>query len=173
MRSYVLPKWLGGKLFTFIPTGTIPNELNERSKIRRSPLHHRLWSILISQGAIFHCVYTLTCIAAVGLICSRAVTHYSKDSIDFQVYLLTHLGWLPLPWFFAAFACLTPLRYAIFPPDIPEREELLERDPHTGIAYPIKEARRVKWEFEWVGFQNLYIVAAVYCLGLLYATADW
>lgn len=95
--------------------------------------------------------------------------------MDMQVYILTHLGWLPLPWFFAAFACLTPLRYAIFPPDVPEREDLLERDPQTSVAYPVKEARKVRWEFEVIGFQNLYVVAAIYCLYLLYAAAgpDW
>lgn len=39
-------------------------------------------------------------------------------------------------WLLCITACCEPIRYAIWPPAMPDREELLERDAETGIARP-------------------------------------
>jgi hypothetical protein len=41
-------------------------------------------------------------------------------------------------------SALTPITYAIWPPTQPDREELLDRDEKTGVAYPKTENRMQK-----------------------------
>lgn len=160
-------------MLTFVPTGSIPNQLHERDAKRRASLQDRLRSILIRDGAIFHALFAVSYVIAVASVIARAHQQYPDGSSGFAIYLLIHLGWMPMPWIFSFFACLTPIRYAIFPPTVPDREELLVRDPHTGAASPIPSARRVRWVPELLGFQNLHIITFVYSLAILYYTSQW
>lgn len=80
---------------------------------------------------------------------------------------------MPLGWFFSFFALLTPIRYAIFPPTVPEREDLLVRDPATGAGYPVRGARGAKWVPELLGFENCHLVAVLYSAVVLYYSSQW
>lgn len=58
-------------------------------------------------------------------------------------------------------ACWAPISYAIWPPDMPDREELLERDG-DGIARPREEAKSIVWG-RWIWFhEGLYSFLTVY-----------
>lgn len=78
-----------------------------------------------------------------------------------------------MPWLFSFFACLTPIFYAVSPPTVPDREELLVQDPLTGARYPRKSARGVTWVPELLGFEKVHIIVFVYCLWTLYQTSQW
>ncbi|POS74749.1 hypothetical protein DHEL01_v206851 [Diaporthe helianthi] len=132
LKTFVFPTWLGGQLLTFVPTGSIPNDLHERNAKKRAGLQTRLRSILIKDGAIFHLLFAAFCAASAISVTVRAHRQFPQHGSEFGVYLLTHLGWMPMPWLFSFFACLTPIYYAVFPPTVPDREDLLTQDPLTG-----------------------------------------
>lgn len=173
LKTFVFPTWLGGQLLTFVPTGSIPNHLHERSAKRRATLQSRLRSILIKDGAIFHLLFVTFCAAAVISVVARAHYQFPEHETQFGIYILTHLGWMPMPWLFSFFACLTPIFYAVFPPTVPDRDELLIQDPLTGARYPKKSARGVTWVPEILGFEKVHIVVFVYSLWTLYKTSRW
>lgn len=63
--------------------------------------------------------------------------------------------------------CLTPLRYALRPPSVPERDRLLGKREENGARYPTEEAKHVRWSLFEVDFVVLYTlfmgyVAAVF-----------
>ena len=79
--------------------------------------------------------YMAFTIAAVVLSCVRAFTsHLSTHKV--LISLLTHALFPRMLWLLCLTAFCVPLRYAISPPIMPDREELLEHDPKTGIAHP-------------------------------------
>lgn len=66
-------------------------------------------------------------------------------------------------WLICMSACWAPISYAIWPPDMPEREELLERDKE-GIARPREEAKRIVWG-KWIWFhEGLYSFLTLYTI---------
>ncbi|KAI7782796.1 hypothetical protein LA080_012837 [Diaporthe eres] len=173
LKTFVFPTWLGGQLLTFVPTGSIPNHLYERNAKKRASLQSRLRSILIKDGAIFHLLFVTFCAAAVISVIARAHQQFPEHGAQFGIYLLTHLGWMPMQWLFSFFACLTPIFYAVFPPTVPDREELLVKDPLTGARYPKKSARGVTWVPELLGFEKVHIIVLVYSLCVLYQVSRW
>lgn len=54
IRSFMLPKWLGGQVQAFSPTGSLASAVNERDPLRKKKMARRLWAILISYMGIFH-----------------------------------------------------------------------------------------------------------------------
>lgn len=56
-------------------------------------------------------------------------------------FLVTRMGWPPLFWLQFIASALTPITYTLWPPTQPDREDLLDRDAKTGLAYPKPEAR--------------------------------
>lgn len=203
LQTYILPTWLGGQILTFVPTGSIPNQLYERDAKRRVSLGDRLRSIMIKDGAILHVILSIFSVVSVASVLLRAQTQFPDRSSDYWMYMLTHLGCtylrislsvfplppylssiravvltfnaagMPLGWFFSFFALLTPIRYAIFPPTVPEREDLLVRDPATGAGYPVRGARGAKWVPELLGFENCHLVAVLYSAVVLYYSSQW
>lgn len=144
IRSFILPKWLGGKAMAFSSSGSQGSLLNERDAKLRAPLFRRLKVILWDCKAWMHLVYILFCIAAVTVSLVRTFRdHHGTRPVLY--YLLTHAGWPPLLWMIALVAMWMPIQYAIHPPTMPDREELLDRDPKTGIAYPKKERKQQRW----------------------------
>ena len=144
VRFFFLPSWLGGSSAGFSASGSIANDLNERDPATRAPMFRRLKAILWDCRAIMHLLYILFCLAAV----TRATVSAFKDShntTEILVSLLTHACWPPMLWFICLTACWIPIHYAISPPDMPDREELLDRDPKTGVAHPKPSAKTVQW----------------------------
>lgn len=146
IRAFLLPKWLGGKQAAFSSTGSISSDLNERYPALRAPLWARLRTILFGCHAWTLLVYIVFLITAVALSTARAfMDGRMQDRSAVLLYLLTHAFWPPLLWSNCLFACWRPIKYAIWPPTMKDREELLDRDPDTLIARPKAEAKKVQW----------------------------
>ncbi|PQE07448.1 glycosyltransferase family 2 protein [Rutstroemia sp. NJR-2017a BBW] len=143
IRSFILPSWLGGKAMAFSSSGSIKSELNERDPKTRAGLFRRLWVVLWDCGCYMHLLYILFVIAAVTLSTVDGMLDSANNTLKKKlVYMLTHACWPPMLWMMCLTACFEPIRYAIWPPNMPEREELLDRDPKTGIARPKEEWKK-------------------------------
>ena len=170
IHAFILPTWLGGKVSAFTPSGGIKSELNERDSHLRAPLGWRLKVILWDCNVIMHVVYLLFCMAAVtkstvdGIIINKGSTEQTL------LYMLTHACWPPILWLIAVNACWAPIHYAIWPPTVPDREDLLDRDPTTGIAHPTKEAKSIVWDKTNAFHEIQYSMLTVYIIVLFIGT---
>lgn len=149
-RSFILPKRFGGVATGFKSTGSISDSLAERDMNNRASVWRRLYDILWHQRGLFHLVFIPVCLGGVALTCVRSVypsipNAYSLSQRTYGnqlIYLVTRIGWPPAVWLQYLHASLVPPLYAIFPPNINSREEILERDPKTGVKYPKAEVMR-------------------------------
>lgn len=119
----------------FSSSGSIRDELDERSPSLRAPLWRRLKVVLWDCNVYLHVLYILFVLAAVAYSTVRGVKG-SPGVKETLVYLLAHAFWPPVLWVLCLTAACEPVRYAIWPPSMPEREELLDRDLKTQIARP-------------------------------------
>ena len=162
VRSFLLPKFLGGKLATFSSSGSINSPINERDGRERAGLVRRLVSILWHGGVYMHVLYIMFTLGSAALSISRAFTGPAKTYQDRLFYILTHAGWPPLIWLVASVACTTPIKYAVDPPTMPDREELLHRSKETGIAHPTRGATRPRWGKSNYLHEGFYAIVTVY-----------
>lgn len=87
-----------------------------------------------------------------------------RSTKDLLIAVLTHAGWPPILWLSCLLSCWTPIQYAIWPPDCPDREDLLVRDDKTGVAYPKEESKIIQtgwatWAHEvWYSTLSAYTV---------------
>lgn len=150
----LLPQHLSGTKVTFIPTGLLDSSLKERDAKTRPPLALRMTSMILAQGLWYH-ILVLTIVF--GLI-GRGISNTRRVPGDSEAvcrYIWTTnlapgLGWdtyLDL---------LTPLLYAMFPPTVAPRRDLLEppsaNDPNDEVEgrLPTAEARLEKWNMWWL-----------------------
>lgn len=62
---------------------------------------------------------------------------------------------------------MSPILYMLSPPTSPDREDLLDRDPETRVAYPKAEARLERKNM-WIGWRHLVVALAIlYTLSLV------
>lgn len=163
IRAFILPKWLGGKVAAFSSSGSIANELNERDQRLRAPLLRRLRVIIWDCKVIMHVLYISFCAGAVITSTIRAFTGKDSHSVDgVLIYLLTHAAWPPVLWFVCLVSCWAPIGYAIKPPSMPDREDLLDRDPTTGVAHPKASAKLTQCDRKNVMHEVLYGCLTVY-----------
>lgn len=146
IRSFLLPSWLGGKMAVFKPSGGLARALEERDPRRRANLWQRIKVIIFGTGVWMHCVYILFCAAAVGKSTVEGVLQNWGDYKQILLYMLVHACWPPVLWLVALNACFAPIFYTIWPPNMPDREDLLDRDPLTGVAHPTEGAKKLKWD---------------------------
>jgi hypothetical protein len=152
IQSFLLPSWLGGKIAGFTATGSQSSELNERDARLRAPMLQRLKVTIFSCKAYLHLLYIGFVLAAVILATYYNVVDANNDTPrKLAISLLTHAGWPPVLWLVCIVGCWTPVQYAISPPTVPDREDLLVRDEKTGIAYPSEESKVVKGSpYHWL-----------------------
>jgi hypothetical protein len=161
-----LPSFLGGKTAAFSSSGSQQSELNERDPVLRAGLFRRLRVILLSSGVWMHFIYILFAVAAVAVSTARGII-INKGSVEQTLlFMLTHACWPPLLWLIALVSCWAPVHYAIWPPNMPDREDLLNRDPQTGIAYPKAEAKQLKWGKKNILHEVLYFLLTAYTIVL-------
>lgn len=138
--------------------------------------------MLFVYRAWIHVVFVAACLGGVGLAFARAFTHGRVPSAysvipaqtvsDQLIYLITRIGWPPLFWMQYVSSALTPIVYAIWPPTVPNRETLLDRDMKTNVAYPTAEARQVKrsaggwWRYIRPTFVVGYSLVLISCSSL-------
>lgn len=155
IRSFVLPTWLGGQTQAFKPTGSLSKSLNERDKTARKGIFRRMYSILIECFALYHLAFVYFTLVAVVITSWRCFARESSTK-DLLFCLVTHAFWPPLTFIFICSSLWTPVAYAIDPPTVPDREELLERNPLTGVAHPTEKSKKIAyggedayWELEY------------------------
>ncbi|VZH94692.1 unnamed protein product [Fusarium fujikuroi] len=164
IRSFILPTWLGGQTQAFKPTGSLGSALNERDAKLRKNMFRRLWGILINYMALFHLAFVYLTLVAVVLTSFRSIvtTHTVRDTLT---ALLTHAFWPPLTFLFICSSLWTPVSYAIDPPVMPDREDLLNRDPKTQVAHPTPQSKKIAFGGQAAWFELEYTTTTIYtCL---------
>lgn len=164
IRSFILPTWLGGQTQAFKPTGSLGSALNERDAKLRKNMFRRLWGILINYMALFHFAFVYLTLVAVVLTSFRSfvTTHTVRDTLT---ALLTHAFWPPLTFLFICSSLWTPISYAIDPPAMPDREDLLNRDPKTQVAHPTTQSKKIAFGGQAAWFELEYTTTTIYtCL---------
>lgn len=169
LRAFILPKWLGGATSAFKPTGSLGSALNERDADTRKGLFRRLFAILIQCQALFHLLFVYF------VIVGAAITTYKCFIIERNTYnilqcLITHAWWPPITWIFLASSIWTPVAYAINPPTVPDREELLNRDQKTDIAHPREVTKKIAFGAQAAWFEFEYTSTTIYTVLLFVST---
>lgn len=160
VRSFLLPRWLGGQAQAFNPSGSLKSNLNERDPVLRAPLWRRLWVILFNNLASFHLLYVYFCLTAVILSTYRCTLDVTlRDRVKCT---LTHACWPPMTWVIVVSAFWIPITYACDPPTIPDRETLLERDPKTGVAHPTPRSKKIGFRPETALFELEYLATTAF-----------
>ncbi|KAF2427528.1 hypothetical protein EJ08DRAFT_615815 [Tothia fuscella] len=166
----VLPKWAGGASMGFKPSGSLNGGLSERSASERAPLLQRLKFIIIDSHGWFHVCFILFTAGSVAYATSRAWTDTDRSTFKILESLLTHAFWPPVMWLIILSALCQPIKYAINPPTMPDREAMLDRDPATGIAHPKREFRVQKWTQTHHTHEFMYVLMSGYTIFLFVGT---
>lgn len=148
----------------FTPTGTTRLVTDERGKKTRAPLSVRLRTVLLDCGSFLH---LLVVALNIGAVCyrTRSVSRtYTPLTNDWWAQLLVSVLRPGQGLFETVIACLVPLQYAIFPPTVPDREDLLQRDARTGVAHPTEKSRKYRWTSFHLGFPQLYAVVVLHAV---------
>ncbi|KAJ5918155.1 glycosyl transferase [Penicillium verhagenii] len=160
IRSFMLPSWLGGQTQAFKPTGSLGSALNERDPAMRKNMFIRLKVVLLNFMALFHFVFVYATLCAVALSTYRCFASESgfKDVVK---CLITHAFWPPSVFLFICTSLWTPVSYAIIPPTMPDREELLDRDSKTGIAHPTQKSKQIAFGGQAAWFELEHTVSTI------------
>ena len=127
----MLPLSLGGTRIGFTPTAMGESDLQERNAKARPRLPRRLWTMIRYQGLWFHIV--ALCVTVLVLSTSiRASLKTSSSFTQTWQLLLTHA--LAPGSASDLHAGLAPLAYAIWPPNMPPRRELMEIDHSSSLT---------------------------------------
>ncbi|KAL5627397.1 hypothetical protein BROUX41_003550 [Berkeleyomyces rouxiae] len=171
IRSFVLPTWLGGQTQAFKPTGSLGSALNERDRSTRKNMFVRLWAILINYMAIFHLVFVYFSLVGATSTTFRCFAIETTTKAELKC-LLTHVFWPPITILFTINSLWTPISYAIDPPAMPPREQLLERDPKTGVAHPTPESKKIAFGGQAAWFELEYTLTTAFT-ALVFAASFW
>jgi hypothetical protein len=172
IRSFILPTWLGGQVQTFQPSGSLRSDLNERDGVLRAGLWTRIRVIVFNYMAWYHIVYVYFCLTAATLTTSRCVFDNYTTNARLQC-LLTHAFWPPVSWLLVVSAFWVPITYAIDPPTVPPRDELLNRDHKTGVARPKEEAKKVAFGKRRNMFEFEYTVTTAFTIFIFAIAFFW
>lgn len=172
IRTFVLPTWLGGQVQAFKPSGSLRSDLNERDPLLRAGLFTRLRVIVFNYMAWYHIVYAYFCLTAVTLTTSRCVVN-EYTLYDRMRCLLTHAFWPPISWIIVVSAFWVPITYAIDPPTVAPREELLDRDPKTNVARPKQSSKKVVFGSKRAVFELEYTVMTLFTIFIFVAAFMW
>ncbi|CAI7669196.1 unnamed protein product [Penicillium bialowiezense] len=161
VRSFLLPTWLGGQTQAFKPTGSLGSTLNERDPKKSKNMFVRLRVILFNYMASFHLAFVYVTLIAVVISSYRCFAQNSGFR-DIILCLITHAFWPPLTFLFICSSLWTPVSYAIHPPSMPDREDLLTRDPKTGVAHPTNKSKKIAFggQAAWFEIQNTVATVA-------------
>ncbi|KAG9246755.1 putative glycosyl transferase [Calycina marina] len=171
VRAFLLPTWLGGQAVAFKPTGSLGSALNERDPALKKNMLRRLWAILFNFMAGFHFLYVYVTLVAVVLTSYRCF-FADFDTKQIIVCLITHAFWPPLTFLFICTSLWTPVSYAIDPPIMPDREELLIRDHKTGVAHPKPKSKKIGFGGQAAMFELQHSAATIYTC-LVFAYSFW
>ena len=131
-----LPKWLQSKTFEFTASGSVSDSKQNEMAAHNTRGLRRVLRTLRTEKLGFHTAYIMLCGAGLVRSCSlilyRPHSSFNTLALDFVV----RIGWPPLLWLVCLNAFTVPIRYAFQPPSIPNRAQLLKRDPVRRASYP-------------------------------------
>jgi hypothetical protein len=172
IRSFILPTWLGGQAQAFKPTGSLGSALNERDAKTRKGLFARLSAIIFGYMGWYHLVFVYVTLVGVVMTSFRCVV--LEETVRDQLYsLITHAFWPPVTFVFICSALWTPIAYAIDPPTVPEREQLLERDSKTGVAHPTARSKKIAFSGEDAWYEMEYTLTTAFTCLVFAASFFW
>jgi cellulose synthase/poly-beta-1,6-N-acetylglucosamine synthase-like glycosyltransferase len=146
-----------------------PPESTSKARDHDTPIYSRIRTILYRQKVYIHVLFLLYVFLALEASLTR--TFETGSTHSGFLYLLTHVSFPPVLWFSIMLAFLVPIRYAIWPPVMPTREELLERVGNKGVVRPKKAWRKRRWRRTWlsvVSFETGLIVTTVLFCGTFF-----
>ena len=180
IRSFLLPRWLGGRVTGFASSGSMNSDVAERNRRLRAPLMRRLFVIGWNGGVLGHFLYMVVVMAAVASSVSQAFNTSMPNSTSQEedvrwIFILTHAGWPPILWIYMTClsACAVPILNIFRPPSVPEREKLLVRSQDTGVAYPKQDAdaeRSPQWSTMDCIQELMYTLVTIYTTGIFVAS---
>lgn len=172
LRCYVLPKWLGGKEIAFLASGAIRDRVKERNEKLRAGLRTRLRLLGLNCRIYFHVIFVLFCFGAAGVDWWRAakIHQHTGNIIPALRHLLVNSMLPPIWWLMLALSYMIPIVYLFFPSTVPDREDLMDFDPKTGVGYPkVKQIKQV-WGVLPLAREIIWGLTSVYCLVLFIGT---
>lgn len=113
-----------------------------------------------------HLIYFTVC--SIGVARSAVMVAQHEHNADSPLFkdIILHLGWPPLLWIVCLNSIAIPIRYAFVPPTVPQREQLLKRDPVLRASYP--QTQESGPEYSLMLSQDVvYTFCMLYVLGLL------
>lgn len=169
IRSFFLPKRLGGTTPGFTPTGSISDTLHERSAHRRASFFRRLYDGLFECGMWFHAliiVATSLSIAFRARIVLQQFPPHQLWSTTSVTEVLRYVAWPSSFCLKTIFGNLTPFLYVMSPPSVPERDQLLGNREKSGAKYPLEEFRKARstWVVDNTVLNHIIILHAVVVL---------
>jgi len=177
IRHFLLPNFIGGKLITFVASGSLSTS-SQRKSIRH------LFDVLFTHRAVIFLFYIIFTLVAISTSSYRVLHniinknlhptqhqhqhHAQPNYTDHELYqtLLTHAFWPPLLWVIIISAFSTPLLYAISPPREAGLDELLKLDG-DGVMRQRKDKIYVDWTWKyWIRREIENIVVAGYVVAV-------
>lgn len=148
------------------------SKIPEWNPSQRAPLHKRLKSVLFDDGAIFHTSVAFFMVFAALWNIHTANKLYPDDTRRYACYLLPRIAWINMTWPEYTAGYLRPLWYALFPPNVADREDLLSRDA-AGVAYPRPDSKLPTSPVRGFGLEAIQTIGAAYALGMFVSTFYW
>ena len=129
----------------FSPSGSMLDGQSEREAQASNSLIRRLTILLRDPGSWFQLLVITSSIFGATL-CFWSTLSAQETDVSFQhrvQRLLVGAAWPPafVHWTMLIVECWKPISYVIFPRKAPAREDLLNRDPKTRVAYPSDTAK--------------------------------
>lgn len=123
-------------------------------------IHCRIW---------FFVLFVLYCLAAAGLDCWRAwkIGNDARDVTQSLRHLLVNSMLPPMWWLFLVISYLVPVFYVLFPPTVPDRDEVMNFDPQTGVGRPKHKEIKQVWGFLTLVREVCWGLTVAYCTVLL------
>ncbi|KAL9126718.1 MAG: hypothetical protein Q9175_007875, partial [Cornicularia normoerica] len=134
-----LPAWIQTKPFEFTPSGSSADSKRETLPKHDIGRLRQAWNTLWGENVGLHLIYFLLCTFAVARSCSIVI----HESQSLPLAIITSLAWPPVLWFICLDSFVVPIHSAFCPPSIPNRSQLLKRDPLRRASYP-DEVREVE-----------------------------
>ena len=160
-----LPSWVQKKKFSFTPSGSSDGK-SERDSTGVSPMFQRLADMFWDSKIFLHLIYFTVCSIGVARSAILVAQHEHDANNPLIKDIILHLGWPPLLWMVCLNSIAIPIRYAFLPPTIPQREQLLKRDPVLRASYPQSDQSSPENSLA-LSQDVVYSFCMVYVLGLL------
>ncbi|UJO13231.1 Putative cellulose synthase 3 [Fulvia fulva] len=160
-----LPKCLAGLPMRFVPTGRLNSNLQERNSGLRATVWRRLIVMIIQQGLWYHLLVGTSAVSLLYRDYMSAQTHASRG--DMCQHIWTHALAPGVDWLVYV-DLLAPIMYALLPPIVSPRRELLEQTVVSGLEtwHPAQSRRVEEWSASFWFEECPWIVAYAVCVYL-------